>query len=401
MAWHRAATGRVRAVARIVASLALLTPVACNDTTAGPAVPFAAMNARWQHAGDTSGPGQWSGADGTSSTVLPDGRVVWFFSDTFLGPVNPDGSRSGHGLVRNSMVVQDGDRLTTVAAGTPVRPPPGVPGWYWVGGGHVENGRLVEFYHRLTGGSGWDFTETAVAEVTFALPSLRPVSVRELPAAPAAPGRTPVMWGSALFDDGGWTYIYGYRARLDLPGHPKHLAIARTPNGHLADLPSWRYDTGTGWSPDPARAAELPARVDAGFGLLRTGGGYALVTHRQSGTLTDGALIAYLAASPAGPFGPSDSAVIYQAPESRAGDYVYEARTHPQLDANGRVIVSYNVNSTMVDARCAPRNLRQVSVYRPRFISVPLEVFRRGYVAPPARGPTHDAGWFTTCPHNH
>ncbi len=401
MTWHRTVTGRARPFTRILVALVALTPVACNDTAPGAAGPFVSMNTAWQHAGDTSKSGQWSGADGTSSTVLPDGRVAWFFSDTFLGPVNPDGSRSGRGFVRNSMVVQDGSRLTTVVAGTSVRPPPGVPGWYWVGGGHLENGRLVEFYHRLTGTSGWDFTEAGVAQVTFELPSLRPVSVRELPVGPVSPGRTPVMWGSALFDDGDWTYIYGYRARLDLPGHPKQLAIARTPRGHMTDLPSWRYDTGTAWSADPARAAELPARVDAGFGLLRAGGRFALVTHRQSGTLTDGALIAYLADTPAGPFRASDSAVIYQTPETRAGGYVYEARTHPQLDANGRVIVSYNVNSTLVDAQCVPQNLRQVSVYRPRFISVPVDVFRRGYVAPPARGPTPGPGWFTTCPHNH
>src|SRR5207244_1521048 len=30
----------------------------------------------------------WTGADGTYSVPLPDGRTAWLFSDTFLGPVN-------------------------------------------------------------------------------------------------------------------------------------------------------------------------------------------------------------------------------------------------------------------------------------------------------------------------
>ncbi len=397
----RTGGGRFRLIVRLCLTAALLSPAACADRPPPPAVPYAALNARWQQAGDTAGPGQWSGADGTSSTVLPDGRVAWFFSDTYLGPVNPDGSRSSHHFVRNSLVVQDGDRLTTVHGATPVRPPWGVPGWYWVGGGHLENGRLVEFYHRFTGSLGWDFTEQGVAEATFELPSLKPVSVRELPSSQAAPGRTPMMWGSALLDDGDWTYIYGYRAHLDRRSHPKWLAVARAPRGHLSDLPSWQYDTGSGWSADPSRAAELPTRVDSGFGVLRVGGGFALVTHRVSGSIGDGAMMAYLADSPAGPFRASDSAVIYHAPEPRAGAYVYEARVHPQLDGHGQVIVSYNVNSDLVDAFCVPQNLRQASVYRPRFVAVPIAAFRKGYVAPPARGPTTGPGWFTTCPRNH
>ncbi len=390
-----------RLASRALVIAALLSPAACADDRPEPPAPYAAMNARWQHAGDTAGPGQWNGADGTSSTVLPDGRVAWFFSDTYLGPVKPDGSRQGDGFVRNSLVVQDGDRLTTVRGATPVRPPWGVPGWYWAGAGHLENGRLVEFYHRFTGSLGWDFSEQSVAEATFTLPSLTPSGVRELPSPPVAPGRTPVMWGSALFDDGDWTYIYGYRAHLDSRSHPKWLTIARAPRGHLADLPSWRYDTGSGWSADPSRTVELPTRVDAGFGVARVGGGYALITHRASEGLGDGALVAYLSDSPYGPFRAGDSAVIYQAPEPRAGAYVYEARVHPQLDGHGRVIVSYNVNSDLVDASCVPQNIRQASVYRPRFVSVPVGAFRKGYVAPPARGPTTGPGWFTTCPRNH
>src|SRR5215831_8104643 len=37
----------------------------------------------------------WTGSDGTLSVLLPDGRVLWDFSDTFLGLVNSDGSRPG------------------------------------------------------------------------------------------------------------------------------------------------------------------------------------------------------------------------------------------------------------------------------------------------------------------
>jgi hypothetical protein len=390
---------RARDAARVLACAVLLLG-ACSPAKDTAAVSDAALTSRWSRAGDTAGAGQWSGADGTSSVRLPDGRIAWFFSDTYLGPVNPDGSRSGAGFVRNSLVVQDGDRLTTVPGDTPVRPPFGTPGWYWAGAGHVEGGKLVEFYHRLNGGSGgdWDFTEQGVALATFSLPGLRLESVRELPSAWPPPARTPVMWGSALFDEGPWTYIYGYRGHLDRLDHPKWLYLARAPRGHVTDVPSWRYDTGTGWSADPARAAELPTRVDSGFGLAKVGDDYALVTRRPSADLGDGAMIAYLAGSPAGPFRDADSAVIYRAPEISSGWFVYQARVHPELGRDGTIVMSYNVNTTLVDGQCVPQNLRQASVYRPRFVSVPVGVFRRGYAAPPAHGVTIGPGWFRTCP---
>jgi hypothetical protein len=371
--------------------------VACSSGGPARATPDRLLDLRWARAGNAAGPAEWSGADGTSSVSLPDGRAVWFFSDTFLGPVNRDGSRRGARAVRNSMVVQDGRKLTTVAAGTPVNPPPGVPGWYWDAAGHVEGGRLVEFYHRITGTTGWDFTEQGVAQATFSLPGLKLEGVRELPVAPQLL-RTPIMWGAALFDDGPWTYIYGYRARLDQTVHPKFLYVARTPRGHVADLAAWQYDTGTGWSWDAARVAEKPTQVDSAFGLVRVGDAYALVTRRPTGDLGDGALMAYLGPTPAGPFRTADSALLYHAPEVAAGWYVYGARVHPQLGGHGRIVVSYNVNSTMVDARCVPENVQVASLYRPRFVSVPVGVFRRGYTAPPAAGAKRSPGWYLQCP---
>ena len=35
----------------------------------------------------------FTGGDGTYSVLLPDGRTVWIFGDTFLGTVNPDLTR--------------------------------------------------------------------------------------------------------------------------------------------------------------------------------------------------------------------------------------------------------------------------------------------------------------------
>src|SRR5688572_10949916 len=76
------------------------------------ATPNAQLNAQWNGYGDEGG--HWTGADGTTSIQLPDGRIAWLFSDTFLGAVTPEHSRPRDApFIRNSLVVQQGRTLTT------------------------------------------------------------------------------------------------------------------------------------------------------------------------------------------------------------------------------------------------------------------------------------------------
>ena len=62
------------------------------QSTAGPSRLGAAPDPRFNRQFTRLGDG-WTGADGTYSVALPDGRTVWMFGDTFLGRVNPDRSR--------------------------------------------------------------------------------------------------------------------------------------------------------------------------------------------------------------------------------------------------------------------------------------------------------------------
>src|SRR6266567_4810451 len=61
--------------------------------------------------------------DETVSIALPDGRIVWLFSDMFLGTVNSDYSRpTNTSLSHHSMVVLQGSTLTTITGGTEAAP---------------------------------------------------------------------------------------------------------------------------------------------------------------------------------------------------------------------------------------------------------------------------------------
>ncbi len=345
--------------AAVLASLAGAAPPVAEGDRAGRPVP--ALNRLWNAYGDAGG--HWTGGDCASSVPLPDGRIVWLFCDTFLGTVNPDHSRPASSpLIRNAIVVQQGNALTTRHGGTPETPrsligPTGAGvgrRWYWPGDGVVENDRLCVFYTRVLqhGPGGWDFRTVGTGVGCLSLPGLVPVEFTLLPVSGA------VSWGKAVLTDGGYTYVYG----VEEPGPAKYLHLARARAGALTG--PWEFFTGSGWSRSEAASARLLHRIGHGFSVDRVGSRYVLVTAQLSGLV-----VGYSAARPEGPFGGKRR--LYSPPEirHRRDRIAYDARAHPELSGPDRLVISYNVNS-LVQADA----LRDARIYRPRFIEVPRKL---------------------------
>jgi len=77
-------------------------------------------------------------------------------------------------------------------------------------------------------------------------------------------------------------------------------------------------------------------------------------------------LVMYSSNNPEGPFG--NRTHVYWTPETRGDRITYDAHVHPEFtDAQGRLLVSYDVNS--LDFRDV---LANVDNYRPRFIRVKI-----------------------------
>jgi len=352
----------------LLVGVALLT-VDSNAQTEAPAAgvrvtPDAAFQALFESYGnDDTLLDDWTGADGALSVLLPDGRVVWDFSDTFLGLVNSDGSRPpGQPFINNSMIVhENGALVQTLHGGTAGAPtslliPPDQNAWYWVGDMTVEDDRLRVFVMEFTrtGGGIFDFKWVGNAIASFILPDLTLESV-----VPTY-GEGGVMYGAALLEEGGYTYIYGTE---DVSGTEKYLHIARTPSGNV--LGAWEFYTGTDWSPDPAATARLLKGVGNGFGVAKVGKQFRLFTMDSLIAFSD-ELVMYSANSPAGSFGRRTH--VYSTPESRQGLFTYDAHVHPEFtDATGRLLVSYDVNTFD-----ASELLSNVDSYRPRFIRVKI-----------------------------
>ncbi|TDC46584.1 DUF4185 domain-containing protein [Jiangella ureilytica] len=337
------------------------------------ATPDAELNSTFTTYGnDNTALDDWTGADGTYSVPLPDGRVFWVFSDTFLGRVDADGGRSpvtDEGgetpFINNSFVVQDGDELSTVYRGSaddpePLLPPVDDSHWFWAGDAHATRGVIegtYQEYERFGPGAwDWRWNRNVLARFSPADPD-EPLSVHPLPSGAG------VSWASAIRRAGAYTYVYGVE---DL-GSEKYLHVARVFGTSL--LGAWQYRTATGWSANEADSVRVMAGVGNEYSVSRHEGRYLLVTHDTTVPLSAD-IVAYASCTPYGPF--TDKTVVYTTPETGAsgsyGDenvFTYNAHAHPHVDRDGGLVVSYNVN-TFVNTD----HYKDVTIYRPRFVTV-------------------------------
>lgn len=346
----------------------------------------------------------WTGGDSTYSVKQTAGRILWLFSDTFLGPVNPDLSRPvDTPFLNNSFIVERGDTLTTITGGTPDDPdslvPPDEPStWNWlgagVGGPHTLDVMFLEFGSFGPGQWDWAWRENKLVRFdpdTYA--------VREVVPMPSESG---VQWASWIERSGPHTYVYG----VDDHGLVKYMHVARV---HGADLTAdWEYWTGAGWSANELDSVPVMPGVANEYSVSRFQDGYLLVT-QDTNELFSRNIVAYVSCSPQGPFSfaaplyfapdglgwdlsesastmprgqgrpPSKAAQLWRAAaQADAGEVgtqdanpniiTYNAHEHPELRRGNRLLVTYNVNSLDPNVDLYD----DVTIYRPRFVEVEL-----------------------------
>jgi hypothetical protein len=314
----------------------------------------------------------WTGADSTYSLQLRDGREAWFFSDTFLGPVNPDLSRPTTApFLNNSIVVDDGAALQTVTGGTPGAPdsivgPTADGNWHWVGDPELDRDGDVQIpllQFEKFGPGQWDWGWSANRLATLDGDTLELQSVTELPSA------TGINWGSWTMTEGSKTYVYGIQ---DVDGVRSAFVARVTGNDGLAG--TWKYWDGSRWSPREADAVPVASYVANEFSVAPFHGGYLLVT--QDTTVPfDNRVVAQVSCSITGPF--EYATDLYRMPETGLfgsyGDpdvFSYNAHEHPELRNGDTLLVTHNVNSfdNVGDV------YDDVTIYRPRFTDVTLTV---------------------------
>ncbi|MGW1891330.1 hypothetical protein ACWCP6_13900 [Streptomyces sp. NPDC002004] len=337
----------------------------------------------------------WTGGDGTHSVRLPDGRVLWLFSDSFLGQVHAPPDPAGRPyawrdasapMVRNAGVVMSRSGALERTLPAPLFPDPAPGRWRWPVAARVEPrspgsaDRVVRvlLWSRTAGGAPWIYGEPSATEVaTLSLPGLRLEGIatvldqRSVP----DPARR-VLFGTTAVDAGSWTYVFGGDDPRATGRPVSHAYVARVRRGRLGERGAWRYWDGRRWAraarPRPVLGDGTRTGVGSAFGVVRDGGTYVLFT-MAAGTAGLRTVASYWACSPTGPWHGPDRGFVAPLPDGGAGAAAYNPQAHPALGRGGRLVLSYDVNWLDPTPGVAQAHISaNVALYRPRFVRVRL-----------------------------
>lgn len=312
----------------------------------------------------------FTGADGTYSVLLPDGRTVWIFGDTFVGAVNDDNTRTKTDpiYIRNSFMVQDGNNFEFLYNDTgKVNRSVMIPSqvvesnfktseydeWYWPGDGYVHDNQLKvfasQFYQVDTGMWGFEWDGTAL--ISFSLPDFKQVEVEYFDYG----FKNGVHYGHAVLENKEYIYIYGL-----CEGKPH---VARAMINHIGG--EWEFFNGKDWSLKPEDTKPMAeVRGSEQFSVLKIKDKFYYIT--QDGGLSPDI---YVYSSNKPYWGWTSEKLLYTTPLDTLNEdiFTYNAIAHPQFIDKRGILISYNTNSFKLSD-----HYKDAGIYRPRFIRVPL-----------------------------
>ncbi|MDI6796566.1 MAG: DUF4185 domain-containing protein [Desulfatibacillaceae bacterium] len=317
----------------------------------------------------------WRGGDGASSVALPDGKVLWFFGDSF---VCPDSSciRADSMLVRNSVGVQAGRWPETASMSFYWGKNDGLPAaffeesggnghnlWLWPGGAVFLDGQVLLFLMRIKQDENpLGFEVDGWSALLVQNPSDPPPNwrIRRLEAPQNDFG---VLVGSGpVFKRDNFVYAFGISQDAQREAHLVRWKAADAAAGDLS-APAWRDDLS--WTaqqdlkkpPKPLFengqnefALFYDESVEQWIILQTIGFGRSPIAMRTAKRFT----------------GPWSEAVPVYAPSlpENSGLLVYGVRAHPLLDGPCTA-VTYCTNTTDFQSLVSDESL-----YYPRFMRI-------------------------------
>ncbi|WP_399932179.1 NucA/NucB deoxyribonuclease domain-containing protein [Streptomyces kanamyceticus] len=335
----------------------------------------------------------WTGGDSTYSVTLGDGRRLWLFSDTFLGPLNDNGTRPLTApLINSTFVAQVGDNLTTITGPDKqaIMPQPASGHWYWLGDGLVTTiggkEHLQVIFHEWYkyGPGAWEFKIKRSMVATFNTSDLtKPTSIQPLRS------DTGIQWGSAVMSaeqsNDGYTYIYG----VDSKAVNKGMRIARVKGTNIAQPEKWQYLNSSrgSWMYGETEGDTALTGISNEYSVTPFKGNFVVISQDSTDAFS-GKVRLWFGCDPFGAFGHMDgNDEVFRMPEGGPvpfGDCVaagkeedgrcfsYNAHVHPSLASGSRWTMSYNVNNFDNSVASSGAHYRDPTIYRPRFVSFTL-----------------------------
>lgn len=176
---------------------------------------------------------------------------------------------------------------------------------------------------------------------------------------------------AGAMDPDGYLYFYGYKDNINEFSR-KDLLVARLSESDFPDFSKLTYWNGEEWGSEIEKSAVILSNVSCEVSVTPiTGGPYK---GKYIAVYTQGVQTAHMmyaiGDSPVGPF--DEPVEFYTAPESGQPShgatgslYTYNAKAHPHLSQDGKLLISYNVNDNYGIAT-------DVYDYHPRFLYLDL-----------------------------
>ena len=341
----------------------------------------------------------WLGGDDAGSIDLGDGRVAWFFGDSFVAPKSP-GERRGSTMVHNSVGLQTGYDPMHARFRTFWRDDGGKPAsffadqgndYLWPGGSRIIDGKLVVFFMRVrTAKSPLGFESRGWGAALIDNPAESPSRwhVRML-AAPPNPWDVFVGSSSVLLE--------GRRVIACSVANESHdVFLVSWPAEAVAEgdvsRPEWWSGVQRGWVAQSDLAELPPPLLRSGqteFTLHRTPNNAAYL-QLQFASFPKSPIAYRTAPAIVGPW--TELAPAYSPAEAKSPDKrltCYAAKAHPELRGPG-LVVTYCTNTfdfaQLID---------DSAIYYPRFLTLrwtdgsrerPVAAERSGGVPLPIQG---------------
>ncbi len=362
---------------RLLSGLVLLLALSACAGAPPLAKPAPEWDARFQR---ESG---WIGADGDYTIPLGGDKLLWLFSDSFVGKVK-DGKRLDATMIHNSIALQHGTNApeffyATNAAGKPtafIQPQHGSGGdYFWLAHGTKTDHGLYFFLQRVVtvhndDPFGFKFVDGWLAHVENpdAPPPQWRITQTKVPFTEVA-SKGALVFGGAVVRDGEYAYVFGgdSRSEAEKARAPNRLVLARVPADQFADFAQWRFLANGVWQKDFSKVTPLFPNVGSEYSVSWLPGRKAYAAVYSEGLW--GKILVRLAPALTGPWG--KPVEVYRCPEMdwSTKAFCYAAKAHPELThAPNELLITYAANAwSFWDL------FKNARLYWPRFVRVNLD----------------------------
>lgn len=315
------------------------------------------------------GTGNITGGDGSISVPLSKDSTVFLWGDSFYGQVENNSRKTDSPFISGnamSLVTPEGAR--TITSGTPeapesflsTGPKEGYRAVLWPEHGVAKNGILHLFYADIafTGSDTFDFFWHSLDYFRISLKDFSVIGSRNF----SFDDLAGIHFGFGCIEEGDYVYVYG--TRMAEGKNRLYLCRMKMQNDELGDMEFRSYNA---WTKNPVFATRLGGdmtSISEQFSVFKYDGKYVLLTQERAGS----DIYTYVADQPWGPW--LNGKKIYTTPESGAkkGWFTYNAMAHPQYVKDGKLLVSYCVNTLDFG-----QLYTDVTSYRPRYLWVDMD----------------------------